>query len=358
MDQDSGINRRNFLGAIAGTAAVTSAMGAMPAMAAKKGSKTQSSIIKPKRLVPGMTVGLVAPASNSAENEGIRFAIDIVKSLGFKVKEGKYLFERNQYLAGTDKQRADDVNRMFADDSVDAIFCVRGGYGTPRILPYLDYKMIRKNPKVFLGYSDITAILNALYSQSNLMSYHGPIAKQNFSEYTLAEFKKVLVNPQEKTQIAAAPLFEAVEGTAEKDNRLTRFVGGKARGRLIGGNLSLLSKLIGTPYCPDFKDAILVLEDVGEAPYRIDGMLTQLWLAGKLQEVAGIAIGKFTEAETSDNTFSVEEVIEQRCVPLKVPTIRGLMIGHIDDQTVVPIGAMAELDVDAGTLTLLESAVS
>jgi len=304
-----------------------------------------------------MTIGLVTPASNAPENEGIRFAIDVIRSLGFKVKEGKHLYKRNEYLAGTDQERAEDINRMFADNHVEGIFCVRGGWGSPRILPYLDYDLIAKNPKVFMGYSDITAILNAVYTLTGLVGFHGPIAKQNFTEYTLAEFKKVLMHPTDSTIIASPPLFEGREGWVEEDNRLTKFVAGKAKGHLIGGNLSLLTKLVGTPYEPDFKGAILVLEDVGESPYRIDGMLTHLWLAGKLQQVAGIAIGKFTDTEYSNNTFSVEEVIEQRCVPLGVPVIRGLMIGHVDDMTVVPLGVQAELDVDAGTLRLLERAV-
>jgi muramoyltetrapeptide carboxypeptidase len=314
-------------------------------------------LIKPKRLRKGMTIGLVAPASNAPENEGVRFARDVITSLGFKVKEGKHLYKRNEYLAGTDKERAEDVNQMFEDEQVDGIFCVRGGWGSPRILPYLDYDLIAQNPKVFMGYSDITAILNALVVKAGLVGFHGPIAKQNFTEYTLQEFKKVLMHPTNSTLIASPPPFEAREGWVEEENRLTRFVSGKASGRLMGGNLSLLTKLIGTPYEPDFKGAILVLEDVGESPYRIDGMLTHLWLAGKLQQVAGIAIGKFTDTDYSQNTYSVEEVIHQRCVPLGVPVIRGLMIGHVDDMSVVPLGIQAELDVDAGTLRLLESAV-
>ncbi len=315
-------------------------------------------ILKPARLSPGNTVGLITPASNAMEDENIRFAGDLIRSLGFKVKEGKHLYERNNYLAGSDQERADDVNAMFGDDDVDAIFCLRGGYGTPRILPYLDYPLIAKNPKVFLGASDITAILSAMHVKSGLVGFHGSNAGYNFSEYTLAEYKKVLVNPSPTSFIGNPPAIQAREGFAERTNRITRFSGGTVTGHLIGGNLTLIATLIGTPYEPDFRGAILFLEDTDEAPYRIDRMLTQLWLAGKLQEVAGIAFGKFTKASDDGNTYSVEQVIRMRCESLGVPVIRGLMIGHVRDQTTVPVGLQAKLDADAGTLQLLEAAVT
>ncbi|GAA5524442.1 putative murein peptide carboxypeptidase [Microbulbifer aestuariivivens] len=334
---------------LGGLAAAGSSAGAAP---------STGELLRPARLRKGMTVGLVTPASNVWEDEDVRFAGDVVKSLGFKVKEGANLYQRSQYLAGPDAARADDFNRMFADPEVDAVFCLRGGYGTPRILPMLDYATIRKNPKVLLGYSDITALLNAIYQRCGLITFHGPIAAQNFTDYTLEEFSRVLVHGESPTRLGEAPAFEGGPGRVERHNRLTTFRGGRARGRLIGGNLSLICTLLGTPYEPDFRGKILFLEDVGEAPYRIDRMLTQLWLAGKLDEVAGIAFGKFTEAETSGNTFSVEHVLRERCAGLEVPVVRGLMIGHVDDQTVVPVGAMAELDGDAGTLILQEPVVS
>ena len=304
-----------------------------------------------------MTVGVVAPASPTGENERTRFAVDIVRSFGFTVKEGRHLYRRDQYLAGTDEERAEDLMAMFADPSVDAIICLRGGYGSSRILPLLDYDVIRQSPKALIGYSDITSLLNAIFLKTGLIGFHGPIANQVFTDYTLAEFEKVLFEPQAPVRIGAAPPFEAGPGRAEEENRLTVFRAGKARGRMVGGNLTLVSHLIGTPFEPDFRDRILVLEDVYEPPYSIDRMLTQLWLAGRLQQVAGVALGKFTEGEASGNSFSMEEVLRRRCEPLGVPVVRGLMIGHVEDQTVVPIGAMAELDADAGTLTLLEEAV-
>ena len=304
-----------------------------------------------------MTVGLVTPASNLAENEDVRAAMELVRSLGFDVKPAPNLFRRTQYLAGTDAERAADLNAMFADPEVDAIFCVRGGYGSGRLLPLLDYDRIAAHPKIVMGYSDITAVLNAIQGRTGMLTFHGPMAGLNFTPYTYGEFRKVLMAPTTTTRIAAAPPFESAPGVVERDNRLTPIVGGRAEGRLVGGNLALLVTLLGTPFEPDFDGSILFLEDVDEPPYSIDRMLTHLWLAGALQRCAGIAFGKFTDAEDDDNSFSVEEVLRDRCEPLGIPTLRGLMIGHVDDQTVVPVGARARLDVDAGTLTLLEAAV-
>lgn len=355
------MNRRDILksslvATLAGTAGIAAASTA-------RAAEGDSNVIKPRRLQKGDTVGVIAPASSAFEDEEIRFAIDIVDSLGYRVKEGKHLYARDKFLAGTDRDRADDVNRMFADDGVDAIFALRGGYGTSRILPYLDYDVIANNPKVFIGYSDITAILNAIHAKTGLTVFHGPVAKQNFSDYTLAEFRKVLVDPAPHTRIGEAPPIETREGFVDAKNRVTRFKGGKAEGRLVGGNLTLIANLMGTPFEPDFRGKILFIEDVGEAPYRVDRMLTQLWLAGRLQETAGLAFGKITGAydtcnDFSGNTFSIEEVIRMRCEPLGVPTIRGLMIGHVEDQTTVPLGVNARLDADAGTLELLEPAVT
>jgi len=324
-----------------------------------KGKTMGSRIIKPKRLAKGDKVGLIAPASNTWENEDTRFAIDILASLGFRVAEGAHLYDRRGYLAGADRDRAADLNRMFADPEIKGVFALRGGYGSMRILPYLDYETIAANPKPFVGYSDITALHIAIHERTGLIAFSGPIAAQTFTDYTLAEFKKVLMEPQAPTVIAAPPPFEGGEGKVERENRLTRLVPGKARGRLTGGSLTLLASLMGTPFEPSFDGKILVLEDVGERPYRVDRMLTQLWLSGKLDRLAGLVFGKFTDADPSGGrSLSLEEIFTERARSLGKPAIRGLMIGHVDDQTTLPIGAEAELDADAGTLTLLETAVA
>ena len=317
-----------------------------------------SNTVKPKRLRPGMSVGLVTPASNVPEDQELHAAMDLVRSLGFSAEPAANLFSRTQYLAGTDQQRADDLNAMFADTDIDAIFCVRGGYGSGRLLRYLDYDMIAANPKVIMGYSDITSILNAIYLRTGLVTFHGPIAGGNFSNYTYEQYKKVLIEPTQIARIGEPPEFETRPGVVDWKNRLTTIVSGVAEGHLVGGNLSLMVTLLGTPFEPQFEGAILFLEDVDEPPYSVDRMLTHLWMAGKLEQVAGIVLGKFTDDGYDSNTFSMEEVLRDRLEPLGIPTLRGAMIGHIEDKTVVPLGVRARLDADAGSLTLLEAAVS
>src|SRR5512139_1158499 len=180
-----------------------------------------ASIIKPRRLTPGQTIGITTPASPPNEPEGIRFAIDIVQSLGFQVKPAPHLIDRFGYLAGEDAARAEDLNGLFKDDEVDAIFCVRGGYGSSRLLPVLDYEAIHAHPKILLGYSDITSLLLAITHKTGLVTFHGPIAGQQFSPYTLAELKKVLFSPRPPMPLGAPPAFKTSEGRVDRANRIT-----------------------------------------------------------------------------------------------------------------------------------------
>ncbi|MCB1045174.1 MAG: LD-carboxypeptidase [Acidobacteria bacterium] len=348
--------RRTFLKQTIGVSLALAAAG--PAHSGDTVMK-ELGFLKPKRLLPGQTVGVIAPASNAWEDEDIRWALDVVASMGFKTKEGKYLFQRDGYLAGRDEDRAEDVQAMFDDDSVDAIMCLRGGFGTLRMLHLLDYERIAKNAKLIIGFSDITALLNAISAKSRMITFHGPVARQEYSEYTLNEFKRVTMSGEAKGHVLGAPPpFEAGEGKAERENRLIRISPGTAEGQLIGGNLSLMTKLVGTPYEPDYRGKILFLEDVDERPYRIDGMLTHLIVAGRLHQLAGIAFGKCTDCnKDTPPTWSLERVLNDRLGNLGIPVLRGLMIGHIREQTTVPIGAMARLDVDAGQLILLEDPV-
>ena len=316
--------------------------------------------IKPRRLRAGDTLALVAPASPKNEDEEVRAAIETVESLGFRVKEGEHLYARHGYLAGTDRQRAADLNAAFGDENVDGIISMCGGYGSPRLLPYLDYDLIRANPKALLGYSDITALLNGIHQRTGLVTFHGPIASQSFTPYTLNAFQQVLQQGASDILLGAPPPFERQPGAVERQNRLTRLVAGRAQGRLVGGNLSLMAALCGTPYMPALDGKILFLEDVGEATYRLDRMLTQLWLTGSLAGCAGLVFGKFTDCSTSASwakQLSVEEVLVERCQELGIPALRGLMIGHVPDQATLPIGCLAALDVEAGSLRLLEPAV-
>lgn len=313
-------------------------------------------LIKPAPLQAGQTIGLIAPASALDDQEQVLAAIETVASLGFQVKPGQHLFARHGYLAGSDAQRAADLNAMFADPTVAGVMVLRGGYGSSRLLPALDYDLIRRNPKALMGYSDLTTVLNTITAQTGLVTFHGPVMNYTFTEYTLGELHKVLFTPQAPVTLGAPPPFTPQPGRVERTNRLTTIVGGKTRGHLLGGNLTLLTHLLGTPYAPDFAGKILFLEDVHEEIYRIDRMLTQLWLAGVFDQVAGVVMGKFTEYGRPRG-FSLSEVLAERCRAHALPSVQGLMIGHVADMTVIPIGCRAELDADAGTLTLLETAV-
>jgi muramoyltetrapeptide carboxypeptidase len=304
---------------------------------------------------------MVAPSAAPNEPERIRFAIDTVESLGFKVKPGAHLYDRDGYLAGADAARAADLNAMFADDGIDAIWCVRGGYGASRILPALDYALMRQKPKALIGYSDITALHMAIHRHAGLVTFHGPVAFRAFTPYSLGELKRVLWTGETPVRLGGPPPFERTEGRVDWENRVATLVPGKARGRLLGGNLCLMSHLCGTPYFPDLRGAILFLEDVEEAYYRIDRMLTQLWLSGALAGVAGVAFGKFTDCDPSAfflQNRPLEDILAERCRALGVPAVSGIMVGHVEDQTTLPVGCLAELDADAGTLTLLEPGVS
>jgi muramoyltetrapeptide carboxypeptidase len=318
------------------------------------------SLVRPRRLSPGQTIGVIAPSAAANEPERLRFALETVESLGFRVRPGAHLFDRDGYLAGADAARAADLNVMFADDSVDAVWCARGGYGASRILPLLDYARMRAKPKALLGYSDITALHMALHTQAGLVSFHGPVAWRALTPYTLGELQRVVFSPEAPLRLGAPPPFEPQPGQVEWENRVTTLHSGRARGPLLGGNLCLMAHLVGTPYFPDLRGAILFLEDVDEPHYRIDRMLTQLWLAGALAGLAGIVFGKFTEGGPSASFVQnrvLEDILGERCQALKIPAVAGLMIGHVENQTTVPVGCLAELDADARTLTLLEPGV-
>lgn len=279
-----------------------------------------------------------------------------MNDLGFKVKLGKYATAINGFLAGTDAQRVEDIHWAFSDKEIDAIWCVRGGYGLSRILPQIDYRLIKRNPKVFIGYSDITALHLAIHQNTGLVTFHGPVASSTYSDYP----KKHIVNTLMELVVPAR--IEISSDNAAKNTLLYKtevITNGTARGRLIGGNLSLLSALAGTPYgLRIIKGKILFAEDVGEKPYRIDRMLTQLRQSVNLRDLAGIALGIFEGCEAPDDkSQTVIDVVKDQLGGLGIPVIYGLSFGHIRDQFTLPIGVKAELDVQSASLTLLESGV-
>lgn len=302
--------------------------------------------LKAQKLSPGDTIGLVTPASGTSD-EQLAKAVEHIKSLGLKPVFGKNAKARNGFLAGTDRERLEDLHRFFADPGIQGIWCIRGGYGSARLLAQLDYRLIRKNPKVFIGYSDITALLNSIYKHAGLISFHGPVATSDFSPFTLKHLKNTLMEGQAKITLQADP--------AEKH----LIHPGQGTGVLLGGNLSLVAALCGTDYLPKFKNKIVLLEEVGEKPYRVDRLLTQVLQSTDLSKAAGIALGIFKncEAKAADHSFSLQETLQDRLGALSIPVLYGFPFGHITDHATLPIGGTAQLDTQAGTLTILESPV-
>ena len=316
-------------------------------------------LIIPKRLSPGDTLGIIAPASAPPNPKNVDRAIAVLEKLGYQTKLAPNVHKRLGYLAGTDRERASDLMRMFTDKQVNAILCVRGGYGTARLLPLLDYQAIRANPKIFVGYSDITSLHCAFLTKAGLVSFHGPMLNSDFAtkelpDFTVQSFIRTLASPARPDDIAA--------GYSEKTMKIFRR--GVARGQLIGGNLALLCTAIGTPWQPLFRNRILFLEDLSEAPYRWDRMLTYLSNCGLLQQVSGIAIGLNADCDdpqaktAKEYRQTLEDVLKDRLLPLKIPVVTGLPFGHVPMNATLPFGVRAELDANRGTLRLLEAGVS
>ena len=311
-----------------------------------------------RRLLPlplnkGDTVGLVSPSSATDDSFNLQLAREAMEALGFKVKTGAHMGGRRGHLAGTDAERAGDLNAMFADPSVKAIVCTRGGSGAARLLPLLDYDAIRRNPKVLLGYSDITALHNAIHAKTGLVTFHGPIGSGSWNAFNVDQFQRVLLN---RELVEFRNKVDAGDELVPRRNRTITITGGKARGELVGGNLTVLTALAGSPYLPDFSGKILFLEDVSEAPYRVDRMFSTLKLMGALDKVAGVIFGECTDCKPGDGygSLTLEQIFDDHIRPLKVPAYRGAMIGHIREQFIVPVGGKVELDADAGTFRMLE----
>jgi muramoyltetrapeptide carboxypeptidase len=312
-------------------------------------------LVKPPKLGPGSVVGLVLPASQAFEQSEIDVARQKLEAIGFKVKEGAHVRSRYGYFAGTDAERASDVNAMFADDSVDGVYCFTGGWGTPRILPLLDYEVIAKNPKVIIGYSDVTSLVNTIHQRTGLVTFHGPLGVSEFDPWSLAQLERVLFSTDPIGVLTNPPKPE--DRLVDPDYHLRTVSPGKATGRIVGGNLSMLSAMMGTPYEVATAGGILFIEDIHEGYYRIDRMLTQMLQGGSLSELAGVVWGYCTDCTVDAPSFSLEEVLDQYLTPLGIPALAGLAFGHIHKKLTLPIGLTATLDADAGTLTIPEAAV-
>ena len=350
------MNRRDFGKWLAASAAT----GAWPALAAAKLARP---LVKPPALRAGSLVGLIAPGG-VLDDRIIQKCVQNLESLGFKVKPGNNLRAAWGGYAGTVRQRLDDLHAMFADREVQAIWTARGGSGCSGLLPGIDYPLIRRHPKILIGYSDITALHLALYRHAGLVTFHGPVAWSTPNDYAVSQMQAVLMSPRRETEINLSIENERRAAT-QPEFTLRTFRDGIAEGPLIGGNLSIVAALAGTPYAAEIRRHLLFLEEVREPPYRIDRMLTQLQqsVPGNghgLGQAAGVMLGVFTRgnAPPDDQSLSLNEVLDHHFAASPVPAVYGYSFGHIAHQFTLPIGVRARLDTSRRTLTLLEAAVS
>lgn len=349
------MNRKNFLKFVSLTAAGAAVLN--PLSFSKSSTEKKSVVVKPPRLKAGDKIAIVAPASYISEDE-LQDSIKNLNKLGFETTYSDKILLQKGYFAGSDKERADDLMEKFLDKSVRGIVCARGGYGGARILPLLDYHIIRANPKVLIGYSDVTALLYGIYKKAGLITFHGPVGTSTFNDFSVNNFQRVLMNPEPVTVFTNSD-----SGTDENIYGVRTIVKGKGKGRLVGGNLSIMVSLIGTPYDVNYSDKVVFIEEVGEEPYRIDRMLTQLIEAGKFKKASAIMMGIFKNCEQKKDdpsfkkSFTLMDVLTDRLSGLKIPVVYGMSFGHVYDKFTIPFGAYAELDADNQTFTLLEKAV-
>jgi muramoyltetrapeptide carboxypeptidase len=298
----------------------------------------------PTQLYSGDTIGILSPASPQRDEKRLYAGIQYLENQGFRVRLGDNALARYAgYLAGTDAERAADIMAMFTHPDIKAIVCARGGYGTPRLLSLLDYEIIAANPKIFVGFSDTTALQCALYTYSGLVTFSGAMASVDMPDF----------DPWSEKVFWQALMSSEPLGNLEQPTPIQPLVEGLARGRLMGGNLSMLASLCGTAFAPHWQDCILVCEDVGEEPYRVDRLFTQLALAGVFDQIAGIAFGQFTDSAqrpTSVPQRSVQEICEEFAVMAQKPAIMNLQYGHTSKKWTLPIGAIAEIDGTNGTM--------
>lgn len=306
-------------------------------------------IILPKRLKRGDTIGIAAPAGPIHENSEVGKFETVLHSMGFKTQVAEHTYGQYGFLSAPDETRAKEFMELIADESVSGIFFIRGGWGCARLLPLLDFEVIKSNPKVIMGFSDITTLLNAITSKTGIITFHGPSGNSSWNDYSIRYLKDVLIN--------AKPV--RYSNTKAVDHSITTYSGGIAEGPLYGGNLSVICGLVGSDYLPDWKGKILFLEDVMEEPYRVDRMLTHLSLAGVFKEVNGIILGNFRKckAEEPDRSFTLEEVFEHHFASAKIPVFYGAQIGHVRNKFTVPIGIRVTMDADIGTIELAEPSV-
>lgn len=322
-------------------------------------SQIKINISKPKALKAGDTVGIIAPATAVTDPDDIQKAIQVLDYFGLKYEIGKSLLRNEGYKTRSIEDRLDDLHDFFDDGDINAVFCIRGGYGSAQLLDKIDYDIIKNNPKIFLGYSDITAIHLAISQKTGLVTFHGPVLLSSFTSLTLDNFKKTLFNCEPIGILSNPKLLSGVRSMYP----IRTINKGTTEGKLTGGNLSIICSLMGTPYEIETKNKILFIEDVGEEPYRIDRMLTQLNLAGKLKQAKGIIFGKCAGCDYSGLNssriwdLSLGEVLDFQLLNLDIPVFYGFLFGHTNEQFTIPYGLEAVMNSETGELNILESAV-
>lgn len=302
-------------------------------------------MIKLKHLVPGATIGIIAPASQS-DSKFIDEKILSFENLGFNVKKGKHIYDNYGYLAGSDTDRANDLMDMFIDPSIDAIVCFRGGYGSIRLISSLNTKIIRSHPKPFCGYSDITLLLNYITSKCGFTTFHSPMINSDFDDILTKDSFIDILTTSNKNFSYNLNKFGYIDILNKKD----------FKGRLLGGNLSMICSAIGTPYEVNFKNSIILIEEIGENPYVIDRLLSQMIYANKFTGCNGIILGHFTDCSLSDysNSFTVDDIITQKLLPLGIPIIKDFPCGHSYPNLTLPIGCNLYYNSENSNLTISE----
>jgi len=350
------ISRRKFVKSSAALSALSVAP--FSALAAQQQTKYQtipSTRIFPKRLKKGNLIGLATPSGTITKKQLLE-TVEKLEEFGFRVYYQDSVLSQYGYFAGTDKERADELMHLFTNIDVDAILCVRGGYGSIRILDLLDYNLIQQNPKTLIGYSDITAPLISIYERTGLITFHGPVGISTFNNFTVNAIERVLMQPQKHYKY----LYERDLNTQQNtEYDIYTITGGKAEGKLIGGNISVIVSMIGSDFEPDFEDKIVYLEEIDEKTYKVDKMLFHLLYATNLKKAAGIAMGVFDGCNkpTDGPALSLKQAISDLLKPLEIPVLYGLPFGHISSKITIPNGIKARLNANKMTLKLLEKAV-
>ncbi len=310
-------------------------------------------IIKPKKLNKGDVIGIISPASSPDDLSKIESGAEYLEKQGYRVEIGNNVGKVHGYLAGSDEERLDDFHEMFSNKNVKAIFSVRGGYGSGRLLDRIDFNLIKKNPKILVGYSDITALQMAIFKKTGLVTFAGPMLATDFSgrinKFAEENFWKIITNTKKIGKIHNP-----------RDEKFYALTKGRGEGKILGGNLALLNSLMGTPFFPSFKDSILIIEDIGEAPYKVDRLLNQLRLAKVFDEIKGVILGRFVdcyETDKSKKTIKLNEVIEHYFGTLKIPVIYSFSHGHIKENLTIPFGINCKINTSKCFVEFTESAV-